>query len=61
MNSLCFLCVRTLPRKLDGSTDICGQLVIHLEVLHLVRDVMHATPNTESENWDIDGAVLRVR
>ena len=39
----------------------CGQLVIHLEVLHLVRDVMHATPNTESENRDIDGAVLRVR
>ena len=39
----------------------CGQLVIHLEVLHLVRDVMHATPNTESENWDIDGAAQRVR
>ena len=38
-----------------------GQLVIHLEVLHLVRDVMHATPNTESETLDIDAAVLRVR
>ena len=39
----------------------CVQLVIHLEVLHLVRDVMHATPNTESEDWYINGAVLRVR